>query len=120
MPIDKWGYPTPKKDEDDSKDDESDQTSDSTNGKAEDETKWYWGVIGCIAILIGVVIVLVILWFVGNFVWDCIVNIFDGDAGGSSRLAQYCAGKFSRGSYLYQECIDDGWKPWYSTASWLD
>ena len=79
-----------------------------------------WKVFGCVVMLIIAVIIIAVLWFVGNLVWDCIVNIFDGDSGGSSRLARYCAGKFARGSALYRECINDGWKPWYSTAHWLN
>lgn len=35
------------------------------------------------------------------------------------KLEKYCSGKFTEGSYLYQECIDDGWKDWYANAEWM-
>ena len=35
------------------------------------------------------------------------------------RLHEYCSYKFTEGSYLYQECMDDGWKDWYANAHWM-
>ncbi len=35
------------------------------------------------------------------------------------KLDKYCSGKFTEGSYLYQECMDDGWKDWYANAHWM-
>lgn len=37
-------------------------------------------------------------------------------AGSNADLRRYCSYKFTPGSYLYDECIADGWKDWYANA----
>ena len=37
----------------------------------------------------------------------------------SNRLVKYCSYKFTPGSDLHSECIDDGWKDWYANAHWM-
>ena len=82
------------------------------NSGAEPKLPWY----GCVVMLIFAAIIIAVLWFVGNWIWDFVGGLFDG--GDHSRLARYCAGKWGS-SPLYRECVNDGWKPWYSTASWM-
>ena len=79
--------------------------------------------------LLGMLVVLAgigwLLWWLGNWVWDCIGNIFDWLFGGSSspfqsKLERYCAGKYhSTTSALYKMCVDEGWKDWYANAHWM-
>ena len=89
-------------------------------GGTDAKTPWYAHVLTCLILLVLAAIIIAVLWFVGNWIWDFVGGLFDGGSGGGGRLAKYCAGKFARGSYLYRECIADGWKPWYSTAHWLN
>ena len=35
------------------------------------------------------------------------------------KLERFCAGKFVPDSYLYNECVDEGWKDWYANAEWM-
>ena len=38
---------------------------------------------------------------------------------GQGHLGRYCSGAFPNSNAHYQECMDEGWKSYYSAAKWM-
>ena len=56
---------------------------------------------------------------IGIAVIVLIFLVFAICSGDRARLGKYCSGKDPSGGYIYQDCMDDGWKDWYANAHWM-
>ena len=91
----------------------SDDDSDLTENNINADMTWWQSLITCLVLLVLGGIIIVALWFAGNWVWDGIVWVWDAvigwvfsGGGDPYRSFNDCYDKYPNNKVLYQLCVD--------------